>query len=592
MKRFFGRHMAEEFKVASVVAAVTLAVQPSLAHAQSAVDGAIRQAEQIDRFQSQQERLREDELLRQTRQAPSGEGAVAPLAASSSSGEACIEVNRIAVSGVSLIPASRISQTLSRWEGRCLGLAELNSALEAITFLYVDRGYVSSRAYLPEQDLADGSLDILVIEGKLETIALNGRQPADPQIATAFPGLPGKTVNLRDIEQGLDQINRLRSNKATIALAAGRAQGGSVLDVKVEKTRPWHFSMSSDNLGSLSTGRYQTRADFGADNILGLNDEWQIGYQRSMERHPLRFGAARPNGNSLTGSVSIPYGYWTFGLNASWSDYRSSITGLVSQIETSGGSLSFAPFVTRILHRDQISKTWLTGRLTWKENENFVLGSKVDVSSRVLSVATLELGHSRQLLGGQASGSLGYHRGLKMLGAFDDSSAAEGSPKGQFEKLSASLGYQRAFDLGATAMIFSSNLSGQWSPDDVFGSEQISAGGYSTVRGVREAVLYADTGIVMRNELSLLLPGFGDGRAVEVLGRLEPYAAIDLGHTVSDASGNSLGGNLVGAAVGLRNRGGRINFDVSYSDILSMPDLPSGSVPSSGLVQARMSISF
>ncbi len=592
MKRFFGRHMAEEFKVASVVAAVTLAVQPSPVHAQSAVDGAIRQAAQIDRFQSQQERLREDELLRQTRRAPGGEGAVAPLATSSSSGETCIEVNRIAVSGASLIPASRISQTLSQWEGRCLGLAELNSALEAITFLYVDRGYVSSRAYLPEQDLADGSLDVLVIEGKLETITLNGRQPADPQIATAFPGLPGKPVNLRDIEQGLDQINRLRSNKATIALAAGKAQGGSVLDVKVEKTRPWHFSMSSDNLGSLSTGRYQTRADFGADNILGLNDEWQIGYQRSMERHPLRFGAARPNGNSLTGSVSIPYGYWTFGLNASWSDYRSSITGLVSQIETSGGSLSFAPFVTRILYRDQISKTWLTGRLTWKENENFVLGSKVDVSSRVLSVATLELGHSRQLLGGQASASLGYHRGLKMLGAFDDAAAAEGSPKGQFEKLSASLGYQRAFDLGDTAMIFSSNLSGQWSPDDLFGSEQMSAGGYSTVRGVREAVLYADTGIVIRNELSLLLPESGDDRAAEVFGRLEPYAAIDLGHTVSDASGNSLGGNLVGAAVGLRNRGGQFNFDVSYSDILSMPNLPTGSVPSSGLVQARMSISF
>lgn len=431
-----------------------------------------------------------------------------------------------------------------------------------------------------------------MIEGKLEAITLNGNALVTPQVSTAFPGLRDKPVNLRDVEQGLDQINRLRSQKATIGLAAGKAQGGSVLDVKIEKTRPWHFSLSSDNLGSLSTGRYQTRADFGADNILGLNDEWQFGYQRSMERHPLRLGAARPNGNSLTGSVSIPYGYWTFGLNASWSNYRSSIEGLLSQIETSGGSLSFSPFVTRVLHRDQISKTWLTGRVTWKENENFVLGSRVDVSSRVLSVATVELGHSRQMLGGQASASLGYHRGLKILGAFDDAAAAAGSPRGQFEKLSASLGYQRAFDLGETAMIFSSSLSGQWSPDDLFGSEQMSAGGYSTVRGVREAVLYADTGIVMRNELSLLLPGFDDGRAAEALGRLEPYAAIDLGNTVSDASGNSVGGNLVGAAVGLRNRGGRINFDVSYSDILSMPDLPGGSVPSSGLVQARMSISF
>jgi hemolysin activation/secretion protein len=592
LKRFLSHHATREFSVASIATAVTLAIQPGLGHAQDAVDGAIRQAEQIGRFQSQQERLRADELLRQASQAPNSKEAAVPEATASPSGATCIQVDRIAVSGTSLIPTSKIAQTLDKWEGRCLGLAELNSALEAITFLYVDRGYVSSRAYLPEQDLADGSLDVLVIEGTLETIILNGKASVAPEISTAFPGLPGKHVNLRDIEQGLDQINRLRSNKATVALAAGKSQGGSVLEVKVEKTRPWHFSLSSDNLGSLSTGRYQTRADIGFDNILGLSDEWQIGYQRSMERHPLRLGDARPNGNSLTGSVSIPYGYWTFGLNAAWSEYRSSITGLVSQIETSGGSLSLSPFVTRVLHRDQTSKTWLTGRLTWKENENFVLGSKVDVSSRVLSVATVELGHSRQMLGGQASASLAYHRGLDILGAFDDTTAPAGSQKAQFQKLSASLGFQRAYDLGAAAMIFSSNLSGQWSPDDLFGSEQMSAGGYSTVRGVREAVLYADTGLIMRNELSLLLPELGGGRAAEVLGHLEPYVAVDLGHTVSNSSDNSLGGNLVGAAVGLRNRGGRINFDVSYSDILSMPDLPSGSVPSSGLVQARMTVSF
>lgn len=592
MKLALGKSMTGASGRAVYAGSFLFAVHALPVHAQGIADDAARQAEQIERLQSEQDRLRQSQTLSKTTRAPAGASAAAPEAASSAPGETCVALNTISVSGASIVPAAQITQTLDRWEGRCLGLAELNSVLEALTFLYIERGYIASRAYLPEQDLADGSLDVSIVEGSLEEITLNGKPSANGRIATAFPGMRDKPVNLRDIEQGLDQINRLQSSKATIALGAGKTQGGSVLGVAVEQSRPWHAAVSSDNLGGVATGIYQSRADFGLDNIFGINDEWQFGYQRSMDRHPMFLSKERPNSDTVTGAVSVPYGYWTFGANGSWNHYNSSIEGLFSDIETSGGSRSLAPYVSRILHRDQTSKTWATGRLTWKETENFILGSRVDLSSRVLSVATVEIGHSRQLLGGQASASIGYHRGLGILGAFDDKTAPQGSPKGQFEKLAASLGYFRTQDIGAATVIFNTSVSGQWTDDDLFGSEQMSLGGYSSVRGVREAVLYADKAVVMRNEVSVLLPELNDAAAVQAVGRLEPYVAIDLGHSASDPGGNSLGGNIVGAAVGLRNRGGRINFDISYADILSMPDLPGGIEPSSGLVQARLSVSF
>lgn len=523
---------------------------------------------------------------------PDGTTTAPPKLATSTPGETCVAINSISVTDATLIPADEMQRTTSRFENRCLGLAELNNVLEAVTYLYVARGYVASRAYLPAQDLSDGTLDIPVIEGSLEGITENGSEPADGRIRTAFPGMVGQPVNLRDIEQGLDQINRLRSSKTTIALQSGAEQGGSVLDVKIEQGRPWHASLSSDNLGGVATGLYQSRADFGLDNLFGINDEWQFGYQRSMDHHPLFLSNENPNSNTLTGSLSVPFGYWTVGVDASWSDYNSSLEGPVSDIDTSGGSKSLSPYITRVLHRDQTSKTWATGRLTWKETENFLLGSRIDVSSRKLSIATFEVGHSRQLLGGQGSASIAYHRGLDILGAFDDATAPNGSPQGQFDKITASLSYFTTQDVGASTMIFSTNLSGQWSSDPLFGSEQMSLGGYSTVRGVREAVLYADKSIQMRNDLSFLLPPIENTDVVEAIGRLEPYVALDLGHSVSDKRGNSLGGNIVGAAIGIRNRGGRINFDLSYAEILSMPDLSGEIRPSSGLVQARMSVSF
>jgi hemolysin activation/secretion protein len=566
--------------------------KPGSSKAQGITNDAARQANQIERLQAEQDRLRQDEVLRKTMRAPQGSPTSAPDAVLSTPGETCVAVDTISVSGASIVPPRLIDQTLRRWEDRCLGLAELNSVLEALTYLYVERGYIASRAYLPEQDLSDGSLNISIVEGSLEDITLNGKSAADHRIETAFPGMLGRPANLRDIEQGLDQINRLRSSKATIALQSGKDQGGSILGVTVEQSRPWHASVSADNLGGTASGIYQSRADFGFDNIFGINDEWTFGYQRSMDHHPLFLSSERPNSNTLTGAVSVPYGYWTFGINGSYSDYNSTIQGPVSAIETSGGSRSVAPYVSRVLYRDQTSKTWMTGRLAWKETENFLLGSRIDVSSRVLSVATVEVGHSRQLLGGQASMSLGYNRGLDILGAFDDSTAPAGSPKGQFETVSASLGYFRTQDLGAATLIFNTSVSGQWTDDVLFGSEQMSLGGYSTVRGVREAVLYSGKAIQMRNELSFLLPELNNAEATRIIGRLEPYIAIDLGHSASDASGTALGGNIVGGAIGLRNRGGRINFDVSYADILSMPDIPGDLNPSSGLVQARLSVPF
>jgi len=553
---------------------------------------AATQANQINRLQAEQARFREEQALRKATSAPEGNVATPPNMVTSHSVETCIDIKKISLNGVNLISVAKLQRALAQFEGRCLGLAELHNVLEVLTYLYVEQGYIATRAYLPAQDLSNGTLDVVVIEGRLEDIAVDGQLSKGRQMTTAFGGMIDRPVNLRDIEQGLDQINRLRSTQATIALKAGQEQGGSVLDVTVESAHPWHASLSADNLGGIATGIYQSRLDLGIDNLLGINDEWQLGYQRSMDRSPLFFSNERPNSNTITGSVSIPYGYWTFSLSGSWNDYHSTLRGPLSTIETSGGAKSLSPQITRILHRNQTSKTWATGRLTWKETENFLLGSRLDVASRKLSVVSFELGHSRQIFGGQMSATIGYHKGLDIFGAFDDASAAKDSPKGQFNKITASVGFFRTQDIGWSTMIFSTNISGQWTNDALFGSEQLSLGGYSSVRGVREAILYADKAVLMRNELSFLLPQINNATMVKTFGRFEPYLALDLGHSVADWRGNSLGGDIIGAAIGIRNRGGRVIFDLSWADIISMPDLLNNIEPPAGLVQARFSVSF
>jgi hemolysin activation/secretion protein len=549
---------------------------------------AVQQADQIQRLKSDQLRTEQELSVIKTSRAPNSVLPVAPVAKNSTLDQTCINVQTIAVDGVSVMSPSHINTITALWKGKCLGLSELNSLLESLTYLYVKRGYVASRAYLPEQNLKDGSLNISVIEGTLQSVRLNGHETIDGRIRAAFPLKTGKPVNLRDVEQGVDHVNRLRSSKATLKLEPGKQAGDSVLDIKIDESRPWFASTSFDTLGGVATGIHQSKLDVGYENLFGVNDEWQLGYQRSMNQNPLYFNSDRPNSNSVTASASVPYGYFTFGANVSWSDYHSTVNGSVSVMNSSGGSLSIAPYVLAVLHRDQTSKTWITGRLTWKENENFLLGSKIDVSSRTLAILAAELGHSHQLFGGQLSANLGYHRGIDAFGALNDTGAPEGMPKAQFQKFTGSLAYTRAQELGAVSVITSNSISGQWADDRLFGSEQMSLGGHLSVRGAREAVLYADKALLMRNELSVLLPEMSDANKTKTFGRFEPYIALDLGRSFVGNHENGITGNLVGGAIGLRNRGGKVNFDISYSDIMSKPDV----IGEFGLVLARLSVEF
>ncbi|MGX4731392.1 POTRA domain-containing protein, partial [Pseudomonas corrugata] len=74
---------------------------------------------------------------------------------------------------------------------------------------YIEKGLVTSRAYLPQQDLSSGHLQVLVVEGRLEGLkGAENSQLSARELAMAFPGKTGDLVNLREIEQMVDQLNR------------------------------------------------------------------------------------------------------------------------------------------------------------------------------------------------------------------------------------------------------------------------------------------------------------------------------------------------------------------------------------------------
>lgn len=167
----------------------------------------------------------------------------------------CFPVRHLELKGAQSLSDDERERLIKPYKNQCLGVSRLNELLKRITDTYIDKGLLTSRAYLPQQDLSNGHLQVLVAEGKLEALtSADNSTLSERELAMTFPGNNGNLLNLREIEQALDQLNRLPSNQAHMELAPGSAVGGSKVVVKNTPQKPWRASLSRNNDGQKSTG--------------------------------------------------------------------------------------------------------------------------------------------------------------------------------------------------------------------------------------------------------------------------------------------------------------------------------------------------
>jgi hemolysin activation/secretion protein len=547
----------------SLVAGAVLMIGVASAHAQSPADDFTRRQEE----QTQSQRL---DALRRATPGGSADKENGSLPAGSGNG-ACFDIMRVEIDGANLLSAQEIGKVTAPYGNRCVGLAEINAVLRDVTHLYIDHGYVTSRAYVPQQDIRKTRiLRLLVVEGTLSDIYLNGQKVAGSgSLATAFPGLIGRVVNIRDIEQGLDQMNRLQANDAKSAMLPGPKDGTSILNIENRPGRPWHASIGNNNMGQESTGFSRSSASLTFDDLLDINDQWSFSYEHSGPNYPWS-NDGKGYGNSYSGSVSVPYGYSTVSLNGSWYQYESAVEGNFQSLETSGNSGQAGLGIDRVVLRDKDSITTVRSSLTYKQTNNFLLGNLIEVGSRRYTVSEIGVSHSRRMFGGIWVFDASYDKGLGLFDAVEPGDPGAGNADPRFSKFNATISVTQPFQAAGRQFELTSLVSGQYSPDNLLGAEQISLGSYSNVRGTRESVLFGNNGMFSHNEIVWRTKSNESGDAVaKVLGELRPYLGLDYGHVYSQKRFDMTGGDLASWTAGIRAVGGNISADLGYSDIVA-----------------------
>ncbi len=517
-----------------------------------------------DLIRDRQERLLEEQRkrLEELKQLPGREAPVEPGVAPED--QRCFEIKSIQLQGASLLSASEQNELLKPFLNRCLGSGQLNALLKAITQRYIDRGYVTSRAYLPQQDLSDGDLDVLVVEGRLEGLD-SSAIASERELAMAFPGKPGKPLDLRELEQLVDQLNRLPSRPAQLELLPGEQVGGSRVQLKGEPSKPWHVSLSRHNDGDISTGEQQWGVGLDWDSPLGLADQLSIRGGADAVSDEFRHS----DNQSLY--YSLPYGWWTFSYSYSQSYYRNQTEGAGFVFEMDGESRTHALRAERLLHRDALSKTSINTGISHLRTRNYLDNALLDVSSQRLSEAQLGFNHGRRIGNAFVNADIGWQRGIGALDAQREGDPRPGEPVARYNKYSLTLSYLQPFQLWDESFSFDSLANGQWSEDVLYSPQRISIGGLASVRGFKEQSLSGDSGGYWRNQLRWTRP--------ITWAPLQPYLqqygvafAYDLGVIHGDRYNPELRGRLSGNAFEFSARGQHLAASLTLARSLERPD--------------------
>lgn len=472
--------------------------------------------------------LNEQQRLSLQRSAPAS--LLSPSTPASSG--SCVRINEINISGADQLPVDLKQKISADWQHRCLSLHELFQIRDQISTWYLNTGFITSRAFILPQRLADGRLNITVVEGKLQNITLNQQQSR--VMEWVFPHNADGLLNLWDIEQGLEQVNRVRRQTATIDILAGTVEESSVVNLTMPPEFPLVLSVSADNNGQKSTCEDRLNGSLQANNLLGIAEQWYLAGGRCS-----RYSSSVGNSRSFQSGVNLAYGYWSGEYSYGWSDYHTPFQQQSFNWRYHGSSEQHQVRLSRILQRDGESKSGLSLAMSLQKNSNYLNDIRLKSSSYTLSSFSTRLSHSRKWLGGYGTLNAGWQRGLPF------SDAAPGSPSTHFNKLIFSASYYRPL---SASWYWLSSLNGQWGDRELFGSERLTLGGENSVRGFKDQYISGDRGGYWRNEV---------GHALAVLplaGDLNFHLAVDAGRLFPGRRDSFSDGTAAGASLGIESR--------------------------------------
>lgn len=461
------------------------------------------------------------------------------LAGASLASSIKVSVKKFEFEGNHVFSTSQLRKVVARYTGREITSEELEEARVALTRHYVDAGYITSGALLPDQDPTGGVIKFQIVEGRLTAIELRGNfWYRGWWLRNQMRRAAGRPVNFNNLKTGLQLLRQNPTiSRVNAELKPGVRQGESILEVAVKDEQPFRFGFEISNKRPPSVSEGLGELYLTDLNLTGHNDPLDLRW--GLIRWTMQGAINYAEFDNITGSYELPITPWdtTLQVSANKSD-TSVIDETFAALGINGRSEEFALTLRQPLYKTLNNTVIVSLAADHKRSETFLNGrpftfslGALDGESNVFATRfAFELVNRSQVhvlaLRSQ------FSQGLYALGSTradprnaGGTTSGVGSAQGFepeipdskfFSWLGQAQYVRRIFDTEAlrkkpdttgwnllreTLLVL--RVNAQLSDEPLLSLEQFSLGGMQSVRGYRENQLLRDNGFFLSAEVRI-----------------------------------------------------------------------------------------
>lgn len=354
---------------------------------------------------------------------------------------------------------------------------ELQEVVDNINYYYATKGYVTAKAYIPPQTLADQTVTIALLEGTVNKLTIsNNKYTSESYIKKRLNANEGDIFEIIELEKNIVDFNRYNPGiKLNANLKKGEYDGTTDIDIVAKESFPFHIVGLMDNAGRKTIGELRGGLMMYTDSLFKQRDRLTIGsYASSHSITP--FADYNIPVNKKDGRVGFTFS----------TSYSEIANGPYEIFDISSRSYTYSLYYTHPLIRKPNFELTSYTAANYKEGSTSFGDYRLN-TDQVTSLETA-LNARYDSKRGIWYATQGVYQAFPL---FDDNS--------KYFKYTGSL--LRLHDFGH-GIVGQFRGMYQYSPDDYMPYiDQLQAGGLATVRGYSEGLLIGRSGYILSAEM-------------------------------------------------------------------------------------------
>jgi hemolysin activation/secretion protein len=425
---------------------------------------------------------------------------------------ASVEKGGVSASGIVLknvvVPSEPdFKKFASTYLGQKLTREKLNTFISDIILFYRAHDRPIVDVIVPEQEITNGVLQVVLLEGKVGQVTVSGnRWFSSSEIADGVSLQQGGPISAQRLQGDLDWINQNPFRTTDIVYHPGEKLGDTNLVLQTRDRFPARFYAGYEDSGNATTGFDRYLAGFNYGDLFGLGQQINYQYTTSGDGESLR-------ANSASYVVPLPW-HHTLTFFGSYVDTKGTIPpfiGLTGRSYQISGRYT-VPLPTFTFGSDVSYKHSFSAGFDYKYNNNSLefggvtaIGTLYDIDQFVMGYTGTETDPFGQTtLNDQLYISQGSWGGNNSDPAFNAAHTAASS-----NYVYNTLVMERLTKLPDDwTLVLRGTI--QTSNGNLAPSEQLGFGGYDTIRGYDEREVNTDEGYIFTTEVRTPPISFGE----------------------------------------------------------------------------------